>query len=403
MERKELPEGWDIITLSDERYFQRFGGSTPSKSRKEYWDNGTIPWLSNTELNENEINYVCNTREKITPIGLDNSSTSLLPKHCVLLTCTASIGKVGINEIELSTNQQFNSFKCSGEIEPKFLAFFLLTQKNNLIKLGGSTSFCHINTVNLGKLKIPLPPHPIQRQIVAVLEQAEALKRQRQEADTLMGALLQSVFYEMFGDPVRNEKGWDVVQIRDITRESQYGCSVLGTSNGQYPIMGMNNITYEGQMELTNLKFVDLSEKEFEKFRLEKGDILFNRSNAPNLVGKTGLFRTDENFVFASYLIRLKLKFDLINPEYFWKFLNTPYMKSKFSGMCKKAVNQANINAQELQNVAIPLPPLALQQQFARVVEEVERIRERQVESGMEIEALSGGLVQRAFRGELIA
>jgi restriction endonuclease S subunit len=183
-------EKWKYIQLGDKDYFERFGGGTPNKGGKDYWDEGTIPWLSNTELKDNELNIICTTKNQITEKGLRNSSAAIIPRNCVLLTCTASIGKVGINEIELATNQQFNSFKCSDEVFPKYLAYFLLTQKTNLIKLGGSTSFCHVNTTNLGKLNVPLPSHETQRRIVAILDKAEETRRLRAQAYELARRLI---------------------------------------------------------------------------------------------------------------------------------------------------------------------------------------------------------------------
>jgi type I restriction enzyme S subunit len=375
---KELPDGWE---------WRKVGGvieNIPLTGKKlpnsEYNEEGIIPVV---DQGQNLIGGYTNRENlKITTgfplIGFGD--------HTRILKFIDFEFVPGADGIKI--------LKPSKEFDPKF--FYYALQSSNILDLGYSRHFKILKEVI-----IPLPPLTIQRQIVAVLEQAEAVMRQRQEADALTGALLQSVFREMFGDPVRNERGWDFVKIRDVTEKSQYGCSVLGMNEGQYPILGMNNITYEGKIDLKNLKYVNISEKEFENFKLESGDILFNRTNAPNLVGKTGLFQNGEDFVFASYLIRLKLKIGKVDPEFLWTFLNSPYMKNKFSGMCKKAVNQANINAQELQNISIPLPPLALQQQFARVVEEVERIREQQLASGKEIEGLCEGLMQRAFAGEL--
>lgn len=287
----------------------------------------------------------------------------------------------------------------------KYLNFLLASNlgTNQIDKLKRRAAQEHLNSNQVASLTFPIPPLPVQRQIVAILEQAEATKRLRAESDDLTQRFLHSVFMEMFGDMVKNEKGWEIVKIRDVITGSQYGCSVLGTNDGKYPILGMNNITYAGKIELNNLKYVTLTESEFEKFRLKDGDILFNRTNAPNLVGKTALYQKDDSFVFASYLIRLKLKTDLITPEFLWKLLNSTYMKSKFSGMCKKAVNQANINAQELQSISIPIPPLPLQQEFARIVEQMEALRERQQQSAGEINLLFEGLMQKAFTGELVA
>ena len=116
-------------------------------------------------------------------MGLENSSATMIPINSVLLTCTASIGKVAINSIPLATNQQFNSFQCFKEILPKYLAYYFLIIKGRLTKISGKTSFLHITIGNLNKIEIPVPPLPIQRKIVSILERAEKLKNLRQEAN----------------------------------------------------------------------------------------------------------------------------------------------------------------------------------------------------------------------------
>lgn len=411
MGERELPEGWVSVTLDDS-----------AKKGEIAFQNGFACGVNNQEgrgipqlrpMNVSQSGQIVLDSLKCIETDRDVSNYRLQRNDIIFNNTNSAelVGKTAVwrDELEcavLSNHMTIIRVINQSRFDPKFLARYL----HSLWGKGYFENICqeHINqaSVSLERLReveIPLPPLPIQHQIVAVLEKAEAVKQQRQEADALMGALLQSVFLEMFGDTARNDREWDVVKIRDVTEKSQYGCSVLGTNEGQYPIIGMNNLTYEGKIDLKKLKYVNLSEKEFENFKLECGDVLFNRTNAPNLVGKTGLFQKGENFVFASYLIRLKLKMDIVDPQYLWTFLNSPYMKNKFSRMCKKAVNQANINAQELQNISIPLPPLVLQQQFALVVENVERIRDQQVASGRQIEGLCEGLMQRAFQGEQVA
>jgi type I restriction enzyme S subunit len=123
-----LPKGWQIKRLGDPNYFKRLGGGTPKRSIKEYWENGTVSWVTNAEIPEDRLIHITQTKEKITELGLHSSSATLVPRDCVLLGCTGSIGKVAIAGIDLSTNQQFNSFECNdNKIIPKLLAYFLMT------------------------------------------------------------------------------------------------------------------------------------------------------------------------------------------------------------------------------------------------------------------------------------
>jgi len=394
----ELPEGWKIVSLGDEKIFKRYGGSTPSKSQSEYWNNGVIPWLSNTELKDNEINFVSSTCEKITQKGLDNCSASLLPKNCVLLTCTASIGKVGINEIELATNQQFNSFQCSEEVLPKYLAFFLLTQKNNLTKLGGSTSFCHINTKNLGTLKIPLPPLPVQRHIVAVLEQAEAVKRQRREADALTAALLQSMFLEMFGDPVRNERGWEKKDLKKFG-EIKTGNTPPRINPSNYgdftEWIKSDNINSQSMYLEKSQEFLSEEGLKIGRLAPKKSILITCIAGSLSCIGNAAI--ADRDVTFNQQINAILPKSDVSELFLYYAILmSQEYIQNHATKSMTKMINKGVLS--ELQFIC---PPLVLQQQFARVVQDVERIREQQVASGRQIEGLCEGLMQRAFDGEL--
>jgi hypothetical protein len=110
----------------------------------------------------------------------------------------------------------------------------------------------------------------------------------------------------MFGDPVENPMGWENGTIRDIVTEVKYGTSKPADEGGQYPYLRMNNITYEGQLDVSNLKYIDVPEREIEKYIVRKGDVLFNRTNSKELVGKTCVFDLDEPMIIAGYIIRVR-------------------------------------------------------------------------------------------------
>jgi len=176
----------------------------------------------------------------------------------------------------------------------------------------------------------------------------------------------------MFGEPVLNPKGWEMTTIGDVVTEVKYGTSRPAVEGGKYAYLRMNNLTYDGHLDLTDLKRIDIPDNEIEKCIVRKGDVLFNRTNSVELVGKTCVFNEDEDMVIAGYIIRVRLK-PLLLPLVLSCFMNTDALKAKLRDMAKGAVNQANINAQELQAINIYLPPLELQNQFAAFVEQTDK------------------------------
>ena len=213
-----------------------------------------------------------------------------------------------------------------------------------------------------------------QEKIVSTLSKIEKIITHRKQQLEKLDLLVKARFVEMFGEPILNEKGWNMVTIGDIVTEVKYGTSKPAVEGGKYPYLRMNNLTYDGHLDLTNLKMIDIPDSEIEKCIVHRGDVLFNRTNSIELVGKTCVFDKDEDMVIAGYIIRVRLK-SIKLPIVLSYFMNTDALKKKLRNMAKGAVNQANINAQEFKSINIYLPPIELQTQFADFVKQVDKSR----------------------------
>ena len=176
----------------------------------------------------------------------------------------------------------------------------------------------------------------------------------------------------MFGDPKTNPMKWDMVTIGDIATDVRYGTSRPATEDGKYPYLRMNNLTYEGYLDLKDLKYIDIPDNEVEKCVVRYGDVLFNRTNSVELVGKTCVYDLDYDTIIAGYIIRVRID-DRILPIVFSNYLNSKVLKEQLRSMAKGAVNQANINAQELKSIPIYLPPIDLQNEFVAFVEQTDK------------------------------
>lgn len=182
----------------------------------------------------------------------------------------------------------------------------------------------------------------------------------------------QSRFIELFGVYPSNPKGWETATIRDIVADVRYGSSRPAVDGGKYPYLRMNNITYGGELDLTDTKRIDIPDNELDKCTVRRGDVLFNRTNSKELVGKTCVYNRDEMMVLAGFVIRVRVTARVL-PEFLSAFLNTDFSKQMLLGMCKAAIGQANINAQEMQNIGIYLPPTELQRQFVQFKEQTDK------------------------------
>ncbi|MBA9087263.1 type I restriction enzyme S subunit [Fontibacillus solani] len=375
-------------------------GSTPKTTVDEYWD-GNLPWITPAELEESK-QYVDDTKRKLTELGVQSSSLRLLPKDTVLLTSRAPIGKVALTAIEMYCNQGFKNLVCNTDwVYPKYLYYWLSSKTDYLNSLGRGATFKEISKSIVEEIIVPLPKVEEQRKIAVVLDKAQGLIVKRKEQIKACDELEKALFYHIFGDPASNPMKWDNLCIRDIITEAKYGTSQKADEkNGEYPILRMNNITYEGNWDFTDLKYVDLEEKNRGNYLVSKGDLLFNRTNSKELVGKTAVYNEDQVMAYAGYLIRVRTN-EKANTQYISSFLNSPYGKEKLRGMCKSIVGMANINAQELQDIRIPVPPRDLQEKFAEMIKKISGQRKLLQNGLTELEKNFNALMQRAFKGEL--
>jgi len=159
--------------------------------------------------------------------------------------------------------------------------------------------------------------------------------------------------------------------IGELLQICQYGISqAMNEEKIGYPIFRMDDIAHAFLMD-DGVKYVDISKEIFSQFKLEKNDILFNRVNAEEFVGRTGIFKLDGEYTFASYLIRLRVKDDAeILPDYLNIFLNSSFGIKQIRKFRRRAVNQANVNAEELKQIKIALLPLHIQQEIEQLSNE---------------------------------
>ena len=169
-----------------------------------------------------------------------------------------------------------------------------------------------------------------------------------------------------------NPHGYDVQTIGDVASDVHYGTSKKASESGRYKYLRMNNITYGGELDLSDLKYIDVEEKDLKGCLVQKGDVLFNRTNSRDLVGKTCAFNLDEPMIIAGYIIRLRMN-GKIAPDYLATFMNLDSSKRMLMKMAKGAVGQANINAKEVQSIKIIVPPVEIQKEFERLKQQSDK------------------------------
>lgn len=267
-------------------------------------------------------------------------------------------------------NNHAHVLKPKAGLDVDYLCYSLMFYKVDGMVNGATRQ--KLTQASMRKMQIPERSLVEQKQIVDELNKIIKVKEQRQQELSLLDDLIKARFVELFGDPIQNPKGWDIVKIGDIVTDVRYGTSKPAVEGGQYPYLRMNNLTSDGHLDLKDLKYIDIPDDEIEKCVVRKGDVLFNRTNSIELVGKTAVFDLPEDMVIAGYIIRVRLN-DRMLPEILSQYMNLEALKEILRGMAKGAVNQANINAQELQSIRVYVPDMELQKQFVYMKEQVDK------------------------------
>ena len=338
-------------------------GSTPKTGVPEYWDRAE-KWITPAELNEDTY-IITDSARKLTELGVKKTGLSSFPEGTVILSSRAPIGKVAIAGCEMYCNQGFKNLICSEEINSRYLYWFLKGNTEYLNSLGRGATFKELSKQIVSNIEIDVPSIEQQEQAVNKIEKVNRIIQLRKQQLQKLDELVKARFVEMFGAYPLNPMGWRKGTIRDVVADVRYGSSRPAVDGGKYPYLRMNNITYGGELDLSDVKRIDVPENELGKCTVRRGDVLFNRTNSKELVGKTCVYDRDEMMVLAGFVIRVRVN-DLVLPEFLSAFLNTDFSKRTLLGMCKAAIGQANINAQEMQNIGIYIPPIELQREFVQ-------------------------------------
>jgi type I restriction enzyme S subunit len=334
--------------------------------------------------------------------------TELLPGD-VLFNATNSpdlVGKTlfwsGLDEGAVYSNHFQRIRTDEKQLDSKYLSRWLAFQ----FELGIFRSLCKqwVNQATVARdsllaLRVPLLPLAEQKRVAAVLDQVDALRAKRRKAITLLDELAQSIFLDMFGNPARNPLGWPVGKVGDLLISANYGSSVKADLAGDVPVLRMNNVTASGDVDMCDLKYLP-KEQVPEKHLVRAGDVLFNRTNSAELVGKTAIYRSAEEVAYAGYLVRLRVS-EGHHPEYLAAFLNSRYAKRVLRSMSKSIVGMANINAKEVQAMNILVPPLAEQKRFAAAITQIEAAKKPHRTHLATLDELFTSLQHRAFSGTL--
>ena len=371
-------------------------GGTPSKSKNEYWKNGNIPWIKISDFKEKYIKF---SEEKITKIGLENSSAKILKKGTILYTIFASVGKVAILDIEATTNQAIVgiNLKEDNSIDKDFLYYFLSSIENNIKKQARGVAQNNINISILKNINTPILPMSFQKNIVKTLNKLENILENFKQKKLLINSLNKSLFTRMFGDIKTNDKNWEIIKLEKyINIIGGYAFKNTDFKSKGIPLIRIGNIN-SGHFKNTNLVFIEENQK-LEKFKVFPNDIIISLTGT---VGKDDygnvciLGDSYSEYYLNQRNAKLVLT-DKIDKNFFLEIIKIKEVKKQLTGV-SRGIRQANISNRDIYNLSFPLPPIELQNKFAKRIEKIEKLSFEIEEAIKEAENLYNSLISKYF------
>lgn len=394
-QQNKLPAGWQEVELEKLSVILNRGKSP------KYVENSEIKIVNQKCIYWEGINF-----DNVKYLSEQPKKDFILKEGDILInsTGTGTLGRATVFQDKkgiFTVDSHVTLLRPNEKLDSKFFCFYLKTNQESLYNqcVSGSTNQIELSRSKLLKFKIPLPPFPIQKKIAAILEKVEKLKQKREEADKKTAEYLQSVFYEMFGDPVRNEKRLEIKKLNEI-------CDVRdGTHDSPkyveegYPLITSKNLS-GGFIDFSEVNLI--SKEDFDEVnkrsKVDAGDIIMP------MIGTIGnpliVPKNIQEFAIKNVALIKFTKTDVSN-IYIKFILDSPYFNQVTKGD-NRGGTQKFLALGDIRNMPIPLPSLPLQQKFSKIVEKIEKLKEKQKESKQKIDELFNVLMQKAFRGELV-
>lgn len=392
---------WQEFSLT--QLTDRFlSGGTPNTKVPEYW-NGDIPWITGADFSDGEAVL---GRRYVTKAGVESSATNIVPKGAILMVTRTGVGKVAIAPLDVAVSQDITGIILKRGILTEYIVAAIRSKMNVLLAAQRGATIKGITRKDLEELRIPLPPPSEQRRIVEILDQADALRKKRAEADAKAQRILPALFHHMFGDPATNPKGWPIATIEQLLEiPPNYGTMIPGrtTLRGWLDIRVAN--IAEGRLDLNDRKYVELQNNDVRRHEVRDGDLLLARAiGSADHLGKCFVaYPAKEKWAFDSHIMRIRFDLRKAVPEFIKATLESPGGRTLFLQNTRHSAVQFNINAGEFCSLRIPLPPISLQRNFRVRSCDVASIQGRQNDGRCKLDTLFHAILHRAFTGDLTA
>lgn len=362
------PDGVEYIGLGE--VCTLVTGATPSKTNPEYWEHGIIPWMSSGEVNNKTI---YKTEKRITPLGYEKASTTLVPVHTVVIALAGqgkTRGKVAITEIELCTNQSLCSLICGDKLNYKYLYYYLDSKYEELREISnGDGSRGGLSLRILKPYIIPVPPLEVQAEIVRILDNfteltAELTARKKQ--------------YEYYRDELLSFNGgeceWKTLgEIGLVTKLAGFEFTNYVTYSDEGKIIALRGLNVKnGRLDLTDVKYIDKSDfSKLSRSKLVIDDMLFTYVGT---IGQVALIDENDKYYLAPNVALIRINKDYLLPRFAMYFFQTNSFWSKQIDKLLQSSSMKNIPMEKIRKFKLPIPSMEEQERIVSILDRFDKL-----------------------------
>jgi type I restriction enzyme M protein len=380
----QINNNWPLIELGNEEYFQIESGGTPRSTISEYW-NGNISWVTLVDLpQEKRVTKIVCTERSISELGLENSSAKLLPEDSVMISSRATIGRIGVNKIPIATNQGFKNIIINDHLKVNslFLAYYLSSQVEEMQRLGTGGTYKEISKSNIARIRIPLPPLEVQKEIVeqievkqAAIDAAKSVIENLEKERRYFGSdlkKLENVDWVCIGDT-------EIIKVIDGDRGKKYPHKSDFNNEGYCLFLNTSNVR-DGHFNFEKTDFISRQKDEdLKKGKLRKQDIVFTTRGT---VGNSALYDDDvqyKNIRINSGMVILRCNEKILNPVFFLKILNSYIFINQINDQLSGSA-QPQLPIRSLNKIRIPIPDIRIQIEYVTIYEKLAKARKNNQE-----------------------
>ncbi|MDY0362994.1 MAG: restriction endonuclease subunit S [Desulforegulaceae bacterium] len=379
---------WEMVKLGDIATYINGCAFKPSD-----WSKSGLPIIRIQNLTNQDADYNYFDGKYKSQYEINNGE--------ILISWSATLGVFKWNKGKALLNQHiFKVIFDKKNIDKNYFVYVVNSELQNLIGNTHGSTMKHITKNRFENHLIPLPPLETQKKIVNILDKAQELINKRKQQIDLMDSLVQSLFYDMFGDLQFNHKKIPLKPLETLTSKITDGVHQKPTYyNVGIPFISVKDII-SGKIVFDNCKFIskEAHSKYINRCKPEKGDILYTKVGAR--YGRPAIVETNNDFSIYVSLALIKPINNLINSIYLQEALKTEYVyRQAFNSI--KGIGVPDLHLKEIKKFQIPVPPLNTQTQFAEKVEKIETQKQKMQNSLKDLEQNFSSLMQRAFKGEI--